>query len=140
MKKLPASDKIYISQSKMPKAGRGVFARVDIKKGEIIERCPVIEVPKHDIASLRESILVTYFYYFGKNKQRLVVVLGFGSIYNHTYTPNATYKEKYKEKAIDFVALKEIKKDEEITVNYGSGNTKNKSPLWFKVATTPTSS
>lgn len=137
MKKLVTSDKIYISQSKRPKAGRGVFAGVDIKKGELIERCPVIDVPKYDVSSLRESILVTYFYYFGKIKERLVIALGFGSIYNHSYEPNAIYNENHKERVMDFAALKTIKKDEEITVNYSSGNLKNKNPLWFKVAVPP---
>ncbi|MDO8503877.1 MAG: SET domain-containing protein [bacterium] len=133
MKRLLTSSKIYISQSTIADAGRGVYAKRDIKKGEIIERCPVIEVPKHDTSNLRESILVTYFFYFGKNKERSVVALGFGSIYNHTYEPNATYKEKHAEKTMDFIALKNIKKDSEITVNYNHGNPKQKSPLWFEV-------
>jgi SET domain-containing protein len=141
MQKLLTSDKIYISQSKMPKAERGVFAGVEIKKGEIVESCPIIEVSKHDTANLKESILVTYFFYFGRNKERLAITLGFGSIYNHSYDPNATFKIKSKEKLIDFIALKDIKKDEEITFNYNHGNPKNKktsndkTPLWFDVST-----
>jgi SET domain-containing protein len=131
MKKLLTSDKIYIKESKIPNAGRGVYAKSDIKKNEIIEKCPIIEVPKHDMSNLKESILVTYFFYFGKNRERLVVALGFGSIYNHTYKPNATYKIKYVERTLDFIALNDIKKDDEITVNYNYGNPKDKSPLWF---------
>lgn len=132
--KILSSDKIYISQSEIPKAGRGVYAAVDIKKGEIIEKCPVIEIPEHDAAALRESILTTYIYYLGRNKNRLTVALGFGSIYNHTDKPNAIYQEKLKAQTIDFIALKKIKKDDEITVNYSQGNQKDKSPLWFAVA------
>jgi len=132
MKKLVASEKVYIKQSKILDAGRGVFAKRDIKKDELIEKCPVIEVPKYDVSNVRESILVTYFFYFGKNKQRLAIALGFGSIYNHSYKPNATYKIRHKEKTIDFIALKNIKKDDEITVNYNYGNPKDKSPLWFE--------
>jgi len=132
MKKLVASEKVYIKQSKILDAGRGVFARCDIKKDELIEKCPVVEVPKYDVSNVREGILVTYFFYFGKNKQRLAIALGFGSIYNHSYKPNATYKIRHKEKTIDFIALKNIKKDDEITVNYNYGNSKDKSPLWFE--------
>ena len=132
MKKLVASEKIYIKQSKILDAGRGVFAKRDIKKDELIEKCPVVEVPKYDVSNVREGILVTYFFYFGKNKQRLAIALGFGSIYNHSYKPNATYKIRHKEKTIDFIALKNIKKDDEITVNYNYGNPKDKSPLWFE--------
>lgn len=133
MKKLLTSDKVYIRQSRILNAGRGVYARRDIKKDEIIETCPVIEAPKHDMSNLRESILVTYFFYFGKNKERLAIALGFGSIYNHTHKPNATYKIKHAEKTIDFIALSDINKDDEITVNYNYGNPKDKNPLWFEV-------
>lgn len=37
--------KVYISKSRIPKAGRGVFAAVDIKKSEIIEICPAFVLP-----------------------------------------------------------------------------------------------
>jgi hypothetical protein len=133
MKKFFTSDKIYVGKSKIHNAGRGVFAKCDIKKDEIIERCPVIIVPRYDMSNLKESILVTYFFYFGKDKERLAIALGFGSIYDHSYEPNATYKIKPSEKIIEFVALSNIKKDEEITVNYNYGNPKDKSPLWFEV-------
>lgn len=133
MKKLLTSDKIYIGQSKIFNAGRGVYARCDIKKQEIIEKCPVIEVPKHDLANLKESILVTYFFYFGKKRERLAVALGFGSIYNHTRSPNAKYEISLTKNTIDFIALNDIKKDDEITINYNPGILKNKNPLWFEV-------
>jgi uncharacterized protein len=127
-----SSNNIYIAQSKIPQGGRGVFARTKITEGETIERCPIIEIPKGDRASLRESILVTYFYFFGKSKERVLLALGFGSIYNHSYTPNAAYKIKPKEKTIEFICIKNIHKDEEITVNYVQG-TPHHDPLWFEV-------
>lgn len=135
MKKIVSLDKVYIGKSKIINAGRGVFAKCDIKKNEVIERCPTIVVPKHDMSNLKESILVTYFFYYGKNKEKLMVALGFGSIYNHSYKPNAKYKITPKEKIIDFTALRNIRKDEEVTFNYYNyGNKKNKkSPLWFEV-------
>jgi SET domain-containing protein len=135
MKKLPTSDKVYIGKSRILNAGRGVYAKRDIKKDKIIESCPIIEVPKHDMSNLKESILVTYFFYFGKNKERLAIALGFGSIYNHTYKPNAMFKIKPKDMIIDFIALNDIKKDDEITFNYYncSKPKDKKSPLWFEV-------
>ena len=136
MLRFPTSDKIYIGQSGIANAGRGVYARRDIKKDEIIEKCPIIEVPKHDVSNLRDSILVTYFFYFGKNKERLVIALGFGSIYNHAYEPNARYKIGRREKTLDFIALGDIKKDDEITVNYNP-NPKDLSPLWFETVPLP---
>jgi SET domain-containing protein len=134
MKKLLASNNVYISKSGIPNAGRGVFAWRDIKKGEIIETSPIIEVPQHDMSNLNESILVTYFFYFGKNNERLVIALGFGSIYNHSDKPNITYKVKPKVKLIDFIALDDINKDDELTFNYRSNSNRKskKPPLWFE--------
>ena len=134
MKKLFASEKIYVGKSKIPNSGRGVYAKSSINKGEIIENCPIIKVSEHDAAILTESILVTYFFYFGKKKEQLAIALGFGSIYNHSYKPNAKYKINPLEKTIDFIALKDIKKDDEIMVNYNPVSSKNKNPLWFELA------
>ena len=131
--RLFSSEKIYVAQSKIPHAGRGVFANVTFKKGDVIERCPVIVLPEHEEQNLEKSILATYMYFLGQKKKRLTLALGFGSIYNHTHQPNAMYKDKYKEAVIEFVAIKDIEKDEEITVNYSQGNKKDNSPLWFEV-------
>lgn len=131
--KLLASDKVYVNKSNISNAGRGVFARCAIKKGETIESCPMIEVPRGDMSNLTESLLVTYFFYFGRGKERLAVVLGFGSIYNHSYKPNATFKIKPKSLLVDFIALNDIKKDEEITFNYYHDSPKGNSLLWFEV-------
>jgi len=133
MKKFFTSDKIYIAKSKIGKAGRGVFARKNIKKGETIEKCPIIEVPKYDVSKLRESILVTYFFYFGKRKEKLALALGFGSLYNHSNNPNSSFKVKPREKLIEFIALRPIKENSEITFSYSGGKSKGKNPLWFEI-------
>jgi SET domain-containing protein len=131
MKKITASEMIYVNSSRIKNAGRGVYAKRNIKIGEVIEECPVIEIPKHDTASLEESILVTYFFFSGKNKEKISIALGFGSIYNHTYNPNAKYEIKSKNNMINFTAIKNIKKDDEITINYNNGSPKDKRPLWL---------
>lgn len=132
MKQLFTSKKVYVSRSKIPNAGRGVFANQNIKKGEIIEVCPIIEIPHQDIPILGKTILLNYYFIFGEKNEMLAIALGFGSIYNHSYEPNASYKKKPKYKVIEFIAIKNIKKDEEITVNYNYGNPKDKSTLWMK--------
>jgi hypothetical protein len=132
MKNLLTSDKVYLGKSKIRSAGRGVFAGRDIKKGEIIEKCPVIEVSKDNTSYLSESILASYIFFYGKKKERSLVALGYGSIYNHTEKANAKFKIREKDMTIDFVAIKDIKKDEEITFDYRNGTPK-KSPLWFEM-------
>ena len=122
---------VYIDTSRIKSAGRGVFAKVNLRKGQCIERCPVIELSAYDTAAISEGTLISYLYYFGKEKERAVVALGFGSIYNHTSLPNAMFKENHQEQIIEFIAIKDIEKDEEITVNY-SGEENYDTPVWFE--------
>lgn len=131
MTKKISSRNLYIGESKIPNAGRGVFAGEYIKTNEIIEVCPVIEIPRDDTANLGESILVTYLFFYGKNKDQAFVALGFGSIYNHTDNPNAICKINEKQKNIKFFALRDIKIGEEITFDYNFGKLNNQ-PLWFE--------
>lgn len=131
MKKIHPSDKIYIKDSGVAPGERGVFAKTDIKKGDVIETCPTIEFPEDDSSSFKEGHLVTYTFYLGKNKDQATILLGFGSIYNHSHTPNAIYKRK--DTNVNFIASKNIKKDEEILVNYLQGNKNINNPLWFEI-------
>ncbi len=131
MQKIRASEKIYVADSNIAGAGRGVFARSNMQKGETIEVCPVIEVPAGDPSNAPDGLLITYFYYFGRRKDRALIVLGFGSIYNHSVLPNASYKEAGRTQTMIFTALRDIKQDEEITVNYNQNNPDTKMSLWF---------
>lgn len=130
MKKLSPSTKICLSKSTIPKAGRGIFASKPIKKSEIIEKCPVFVLPRKDYPLAKKTILRNYYFMWGKTTS--AICFGYGSYYNHSYSPNATYKKKIKEKIIEFIAIKDIKKGEEITVNYNYGRPDDKSPLWIK--------
>jgi uncharacterized protein len=124
MREIESPSKIYVAESKIPDAGKGVFAKEPIAKGEVIENCPVIEVSLGDPANNDEGTLVNYFFYFGNV---LALALGFGSLYNHSYDPNATYKPNLEDKTIDYTAIKDIDIGEEITVNYNYGNPEDKS-------------
>ncbi len=130
MKKIQASKKIYIKPSKIPEAGRGVFAKVDIKKGDTIEIAPVVELPAGDQSPATDSHLIKYLFFFGEKKERSAIALGYGSIYNHSDNPNATYSINPDKKTINFVSAKDIKRDDEITFNYRGGGYEH--PLWFE--------
>lgn len=58
--------KISIAKSRI--AGRGVFAAKDIKSGELIERCPIIETPLKDYQYLRKTELRNYYFLWNKVK------------------------------------------------------------------------
>ena len=125
------TNKIYVSKSKIPDSDRGVFASAAFKKGELIETCPFIEVPKDEVESIENSIIINYVYFFGNEKEKMLLALGLGSIYNHSYSPNAKYKIVANKKVIEFSAIKDIKKNDEITVNYNQ-ESPNAKPLWFE--------
>jgi SET domain-containing protein len=130
MSKILSSGNVYISDSKIPNAERGVFSDKNIKKGEIIESCPIIEIPSYQVEEIGNSSLINYVYFHGRKKEKMLLALGFGSIYNHSLVSNAQYKINLKEKTIQFIATREINKDEEITVNYVQGSSTSM-PLWF---------
>jgi SET domain-containing protein len=90
--------------------GYGVFATKTIRKGQVIEECYVILTRGGD-KGLED------FYFDAKKKN--AVILGFGSIYNHSDEPNADYKINMKRRVATFVATKTIQKGEEIFVSYG---------------------
>ncbi len=126
------SAKIYLSNSKNPKAGRGVFAAKDIEAEEVIEVSPVVVTTTEDYRYLRETTLRNYYFMWGDEEPKKVAIcLGYGSLFNHSYKPNATYKKRINDQVIEFIALQPIKKDEEISVNYNYGRPDDKTTLWM---------
>jgi SET domain-containing protein len=111
------------------KYGRGIFANRNIKKGEFIEEAPVIVILKNEWKLMKKNILANYVFRWGEDK---AVALGYGSLYNHSYTPNARYHTNIENRSIDFYAREDISEKEEITVNY-NGDPEDQSPLWFDV-------
>src|SRR3989344_9461836 len=95
---------------------RGVLAAKDIKKGQVIERCPVILSAVTQDPDIEKTAIGNY--YFAWNQKYSATVLGYGSLINHSYTPNAQYVYNYHKKLMVFRAIKNIKKGEEIFTNY----------------------
>lgn len=127
---LVPSGKIYLSKSKILQAERGMFAKTLIKKGEMIEACPVFVLPRKDYPIIKKTAMRNYYFMWGKTT--VGVCFGYGSLYNHSYKPNATYKKKIKDKVIEFRSIRDIRKGEEITVNYNYGKPDDKKRLWIK--------
>lgn len=113
------------------KSGRGVFATSRIKKGETIEICPVVVLPYKDRKLVDKTKVIEYYFYWGPKNQP-AIVLGYGSLYNHSFTPNAEYTPDNRRKVMKFRAIKEIKKGEEIFTNY-NGDWDSQDEVWFNV-------
>ena len=125
---LTQSDAIVVK--KVKGKGRGVFARRAIAEGEVIETCPVLVFPTEEVRSGPAwTRLGEYCFEWGRGT--VALALGYGSLYNHSYEPNARY-EDVAGPTKRFVAVRDIATGEEITVNY-NGEERDRSPVWFDV-------
>lgn len=95
---------------------RGIIATRDFKKNAVIEKCPVILIPKQEWPALMKTVLHKYYYEWNANNH--CIVLGYGSLINHSYTPNSKYVFDFKNKLLIYKAIQDIKNGDEITVNY----------------------
>ena len=118
--------KIKVKKSKIH--NKGVFAKKNIRKNEVIEICNLIILNQKDTEIINKTSL--YDYYFSWNDKGSGIALGNGSLYNHSYEPNAKYEKNFITNTLRIVALKSITAGSEITVNY-NGNPKQKNKVWF---------
>lgn len=118
--KLISNDKIEVRKS--PIHGWGVFAKNDIKSGEILEENPFLIIPMSPGES--SSIFIDYRFNYpsGNNSRYQVIPFGFSGLYNHSETPNAQWVTDEENELFIFTAIKDIKKDEEILTYYGGEN------------------
>ena len=91
---------------------RGVVASKDYKEGDILEVCPCI---KQDIKTIAGKIIDYLFRY---DDDYSLIAFGYCSMYNHLDDHNANW-EVLNENQIVIKANKDIKKGEEIFVDYG---------------------
>jgi SET domain-containing protein len=103
--------------------GRGVFARRDFKRGELVEAAPVIVIPDEEVDLIEKTALADYYYKWGNS--HFALVLGYGSLYNFSATPNLSFKPDLESKVMLYRARKSIRKEQELTINYLCD-------LWFR--------
>lgn len=127
----PRSEKIGAREIS-PK-GRGVVALEPISAGELIERAPMLVFPNRDRSAADKTIAFTYFFVWEEDAKqqdlykgtgKAAIVLGMGSLLNHSYQPNAGYCADFDQLQIEFHATRDIAEGEEITIDY-------ELELWF---------
>lgn len=113
-------ENVYVDRSSLIDGGinRGVFAGRRFKEGEVVERCPVIPITEDDFKRLEGTALDCYPFSFHGNGT--CIVLGYGSLYNHSYSPNVYWYDDALEKV--FYALRDIEEGEELLYDYNGGN------------------
>lgn len=92
--------------------GRGVFTEEDIPKGVLVEISPVIEIKKTDENTIK------YVYMSSENTKKYLA-LGYAGLYNHSDNPNIKSKVKPNNDTIEVNSQRDIKKGEELFINYG---------------------
>ena len=124
----------YLAQTGTPK-GMGVFASRDIEAGEVVEVAPVILL-KTGFEDLELGLKQRVF-----NWERLAslqgvsaIALGYGSMYNHDNPANMRYKSVSDGQAITFTAARDIRRGEELTINYNEtgGEPVSDEDIWFE--------
>ena len=125
MQRIPG---LFISNSGT--IGRGVFTAEFISSGSLIEICPVLVIPKGEVDAIHETELHDYYFIWGEEDEAAAIALGYGSLYNHSYQPNANFILDLDNQSIDIYSIKDILVGEEITFNY-HGDPEAKDELWF---------
>ncbi len=127
-KKIRQAGHLYLSAS--PFHGTGVFSHKAIRKGEIIEKAPVILIDATENDILKHTALYHYYFLVNKPETPVAIGLGYSSLYNHSCPSNAGYKIKTGKSIIIIKAARDIAPGEEITINY-NGEPGNDAPVQF---------
>ncbi|KUP06912.1 lysine methyltransferase [Bacillus coahuilensis m2-6] len=107
---------------------RGVFATVSIPKNTLIHEAPVLAYPNEEHEHIEKTLLSDYAFEYGINHS--AILLGYGMLFNHSYTPNAYYEINFDHHTFEFYAYRDISEGEEILINY-NGDVDIQDPLWF---------
>ena len=107
---------------------RGVFATENIAKGVLFHAAPVLPYPNDEHEHIEKTLLADYAFEYGAN--HTAILLGYGMLFNHSYTPNAHYDINFENHTFDFYAYTDIEAGQEILINY-NGEVDNDDPLWF---------
>lgn len=125
----------FLYLKKIPGKGRGIFTSKEIKPGMLLEESPVIVMPSKDRENIDKTLLHDYIFEWGeKNNEpmKCCMALGWAPMYNHSYQSNCEYYMDFEEEMIQIKAIREIAKDEELTINY-NGDWNDEKKVWFEV-------
>ena len=102
--------------------GRGVIAKKNIKEGTVIDVAHIILIPNDHYDVIQNTVLYDYVYAWDdpsyNGEYQCAIALSISQFINHGYDPNVKYVYEYENQTIEFIAIKDIQKDEELLVNY----------------------
>ncbi len=136
---------VYISESELPLAGHGLFAKRSFEKGEIVTITPLLALPSADIELMQhDSVLQNYCLSY-PGSDIAMFPIGYAGVINHSPSPLLEYhwfdgwnnansslnntlnmpitellESDYSLLDLKYVATRAISAGEELTVDYGS--------------------
>ncbi|MFN8331640.1 MAG: SET domain-containing protein [Saprospiraceae bacterium] len=96
---------IYISKGIN---GRGVFAGIEIQEGVLLNFVQISYLKK-EVDAIHHTELHDYYFIWGEEDEQAAIALGYGSLYNHSYTPNADFILDLQRRPSIFFAIRKIK-------------------------------
>jgi SET domain-containing protein len=130
VKKMLHIPSLYIATSE--NRGRGVFTSEEIFEDDIIELCPLVLIPLEQLVSVDKTIFYDYYFLLPNGKDACIA-LGYGSLYNHSTTPNACVVFDLENDSLQMHCIKNIAEGEEILINYqGDEEEGDRTELWFE--------
>ena len=106
-------DRFYVAESTVPGAGRGLFAKQPLRKGDRFEVIGVI------VRRESTSDRCTHFcdhHKFRIGESQLLIPLGFGAMVNHSPTPNL--QKVFEGDRLYLEALRDLAANEEVFFTY----------------------
>jgi hypothetical protein len=118
---------VYIAESGIPGAGRGVFAGKSFLPGEVVDRSHYVDMPRTEAAT--SGTVGRYVFKSTVDPSRSLLLLGFGSLFNHGGDgANVVYRHSEGEVPgppwcwhlpVEFLARRPIAAGEELLIDYG---------------------
>lgn len=108
---------VYLDQAGM--LGRGVFAIRAFIRGEVVELSPVFQLNEEfrDLPKEFQHRVFNWQKMAGIGKKS-AIALGYGSMYNHSETPNLIWEADAVLEVIRFTARRNIDPNEQLTIHY----------------------
>jgi hypothetical protein len=90
-----------------------VFATRRFTKGQLVESCPTVELPDSQVTGRLDD-----YVYSSIKDGDVLIVLGYGMLYNHSPNPNVEYIQD-EPSTLTFRALRTVMPGEELVIDYG---------------------
>ncbi len=113
-----------------PIKSRCIHTASTILEGSLIEICPVIILNNQDTLAIHKTLLHDYYFIWDIAEKTSAIALGYGSLYNHSDTPNAEFSIHKSDRSIYIHAISQIDAGEEITMDYIASKEEGYE-LWF---------